>query len=114
MPEKMKSISEARQNLPSLSQTAQKRLDRYIITHKGQPQSVLLSYKDYLGMKAAAELSRQPEIVESIRTGLRQLDAGKGLTPDEAGYLFRVLKLAKESNAEPVPANVHGFAISEE
>ena len=83
MPEKMKSISEARQNLPSLSQTAQKRLDRYIITHKGQPQSVLLSYKDYLGMKAAAELSRQPEIVESIRTGLRQLDAGKGLTRRE-------------------------------
>jgi len=74
---------------------------------------VLLSYKDYLGMKAAAELSRRPEIVESIRTGLRQLDAGKGLTPDEAGYLFRVLKLAKESNAEPVPGNLERLATSE-
>ena len=74
---------------------------------------MLLSYKDYLGMKAAAELSRRPEIVESIRTGLRQLDAGKGLTPDEAGYLFRVLKLAKESNAEPVPGNLERLATSE-
>lgn len=114
MPEKTKSISEARQNLPSLSQTAQKRLDRYVITHKGQPQSVLLSYKDYLGMKAAAELSRRPDVVESIRTGLRQLDAGQGLSPDEAGRLFRALKLAKESKVERMPANAQGFVISEE
>ncbi len=83
MPEQMKSISEARQNLPGLSQTAQKSMNRYIITHQGHPQSVLLGYDEYQGMKVAAQLLHRPEMVESIRTGLKELEAGNRLSADE-------------------------------
>src|SRR5437016_6121017 len=83
MAEKMKSISEARQNLPTLSQTAQKQMDRFIITHQGQPQSVLIGYDEYRGMKAAGDLLHRPDVVESIKTGLKDLAEGRRLSGEE-------------------------------
>jgi PHD/YefM family antitoxin component YafN of YafNO toxin-antitoxin module len=84
MPEQHTSISEARKNLPKLSQAAKTRMDRYIITHQGQPQSVLLGYKEYLGMKAALELLHRPEIMEDIEVGLKDFEGGgERLSPGE-------------------------------
>jgi len=99
MPERTKSISEARQSLPGLSQTAQKRLDRYIITHQGQPQSVLIGYNEYLGMKAAVDLLHRPEDLKSIQTGLAQIEAGHGLTAGEARNRLRARTGAARSHA---------------
>jgi prevent-host-death family protein len=83
MSEQLKSISEARQSLPKLSETAQKRMDRYVITHHGQPQSVLLGYEEYQGLKAMAELVHRPEVIHSIITGLDELRAGKRLSLED-------------------------------
>ena len=77
MPEQHTSISDARKNLPKLSQGAKVRMDRFIITHQGQPQSVLLGYKEYQGMKAAMELLHRPEIVEDIFAGLKDFESGE-------------------------------------
>ena len=79
MPERLTSISKARAKLPRLSQTAQKRLDRYIITLQGQPQSVLIGYDEYQSMKAAVELMQRPDVVEDIKAGLKELEEGKGV-----------------------------------
>lgn len=98
MPERMKSISEARQTLPSLSQSAQKRMDRFIITHQGQPQSVLLGYEEYQGMKTASELLHKPEIVGSIKTGLEQLGRGERLSPAAVQRQLRDRTLSAETN----------------
>jgi PHD/YefM family antitoxin component YafN of YafNO toxin-antitoxin module len=98
MPEEMKSISDARQNLPSLSRAAQRKMDRYIITHQGQPQSVLLGYDEYRGLKTAAELLKRPELVEDIRTGLKQLESGKRLSPSEARMRLRDLARSSQTS----------------
>lgn len=83
MAEQVKSITDALQGLPGLSSSADERMERYIITQEGQPQSVLLGYKDYLGMLAAVELLHQPAALANLHRGLQQLQEGEGLTFDE-------------------------------
>src|SRR6202140_1889497 len=107
MPERLTSTSKARAKLRRLSQTAQKSLDRYIITVRGEPQSVLIGYDEYQSMKAAVELMQRPEVVEDIKAGLKELDEGKGVPLTEmkarvreAGRLKETNKLAQELAAE--------------
>ncbi len=107
MPERLTSISKARARLPRLSQSAQKRLDRYVITLQGQPQSVLIGYNEYQSMKAAVDLLQRPEVVEDIKAGLKELEQGKGLPLTElkaqvreAARLKETSKLAEELAAE--------------
>jgi PHD/YefM family antitoxin component YafN of YafNO toxin-antitoxin module len=107
MPERLTSTSKARARLRRLSLTAQKHLDRYIITVRGVPQSVLIGYDEYQSMKAAVELMQRPEVVGDIKAGLKELDEGKGVPLTEmkarvreAGRLKETNKLAKELAAE--------------
>lgn len=83
MAERLTPISKARAALTRLSRAAQKRLDRYVITQQGQPQSVLLGYEEYRGMQAAVELLQRPQVIANINAGLKDLENGKRLTPDE-------------------------------
>lgn len=89
MPEHQKSISDARQGLTTLSENASRQLDRYIITNQGQPQSVLLGYDDYQSLKTATQILQQPGVVEDIRTGLKELEEGRGLSLDEVAAKVR-------------------------
>ena len=98
MPERLTSISKARANLPRLSQSAQKRLDRYIITLQGQPQSVLIGYDEYRSMKAAVELMQRPDIVEDIKAGLKELDEGKGVPMSEMKARVQQARRARETS----------------
>jgi prevent-host-death family protein len=83
MPEELKSISEVRQTLSALSKSARTRMNRYIITQKGKPQSVLLGYKDYQGLMFAAELFGRPDVVAGIRSGLSDLKSGRRIPADD-------------------------------
>jgi len=107
MPERLTPISKARAKLPRLSQSAQKSMDRHIITLQGQPQSVLIGYDEYQSMKAAVELMQRPDVVEGIKKGLKELDEGKGMPlsemkarVQEAKRARRTSKLAAELAAE--------------
>ena len=107
MPERLTSTSKARAKLRRLSQTAQKSLDRYTITVRGEPQSVLIGYDEYQSMKAAVELMQRPEVVEDIKAGLKELDEGKGVPMSEmkarvhdAVRLRETNKLAEELAVE--------------
>ena len=75
--------------LKSLSKAVQSRLDRYVIDDQGEPQSVLLAYKEFQGLNAVLDMLRKPEELASIRTGLDQLRAGKRLTWEEAEARIR-------------------------
>jgi antitoxin YefM len=98
MPERLTSTSKARAKLRRLSQTAQKSLDRYIITVRGEPQSVLIGYDEYQSMKAALELMQRPEVVEDIKAGLKELDEGKGVPVTEIKARVREAVRLKETN----------------
>ena len=97
MPERLTPISKARAKLPRLSQSAQKRMDRHIITLQGQPQSVLIGYDEYQSMKAAVELMRRPDVIENIKTGLKELDEGKGVPLSEMKARVQEARRAKET-----------------
>lgn len=98
MPERLTSISKARARLPRLSRSAQKRLDRYVITLQGQPQSVLIGYNEYQSMKAAVDLMQRPAVVEDIKAGLKELAEGKGLPLTELKARVREAAQSKETN----------------
>jgi len=107
MPERLTPISKARAKLPRLSRSAQKSLDRYIITLQGQPQSVLVGYDEYQSMKAAVELMQRPDVVADIKAGLKELDEGQGVPLSEmkarvreAAQLNKANKLAEELAVE--------------
>jgi antitoxin YefM len=80
---KTKSLRAVDANLRRLSRSAQARKDRYVILDGGQPQSVLLDYKEYQGLNAVLDLLRKPKELEDIRVGLAQLNAGERRTWDE-------------------------------
>jgi prevent-host-death family protein len=89
MAEQMRSISEARQSLPNLSLNAQERMDRYVITNQGRPQSVLMGYEDYQKMKASTEILLDPRAIGSIRRGLAEQQAGERLTIEQVRERLR-------------------------
>jgi prevent-host-death family protein len=70
--EEFTSITDARRQLPRLSETVQHGGERYVITNQGKPQAVLLGYEEYKGLLAAAELLNRPRDLEHLREGLAQ------------------------------------------
>jgi prevent-host-death family protein len=90
MTEQVKTISEARQSLPKLSQAAQTHMARVLITNQGKPQSVLIGYEDYRSMVASHELARRPEELRKIAKGLQQIREGKVLTFEQLQEAVKV------------------------
>jgi prevent-host-death family protein len=72
MAEQFRSITEARKELPSLSQAVQGGCDQFIITNQGKPQAVLLGYREYKGLLAAVELLNRPKDLANLREGMAQ------------------------------------------
>jgi prevent-host-death family protein len=91
--EVVKTISEARQTLPKLSETAQRQMERYLITNQGKPQSVVIGYDDYRQMSASFEFIQRPDELQKIAEGLQQVREGKTMT-------FAELKTARAAKAK--------------
>lgn len=105
MAEHTKSITDARQGLPGLSHNAAERMERYIITQQGQPQSVLLGFKDYQGLVATVDLLQQPAALANLHRGLKQIREGQGMTFEEMEARLERAEAGEEGVAfEPVTA----------
>lgn len=76
-------ISQARQNLPSLVNKAQKQLDEYVITVKGVPAAVLMSHDEYESWKETTEIMSNPELMKAIKEGEEEIEKGKYVTLEE-------------------------------
>lgn len=74
-----KSIADARKALSTLCRDSQSRMERFVITNQGKPQSVLLGYEDYQGLLAAAYLLQNPAATDAVRQSIAQLDRGEGI-----------------------------------
>lgn len=82
--EKHIAITSARQQLLTLTKQVKKYLNKFVLTNKGEPQAVLLSIPEYRGLMAASTLLLHPEVLEDIRVGIKELNAGQGLSLEEA------------------------------
>lgn len=70
-------ITEARQNLTTLVNRANKLLDEYVITVNGKPAAVLLSAKEYESWKETNEILADKGLMKSIKQGEKDLEEGK-------------------------------------
>jgi antitoxin YefM len=77
-------VTEARQTLPLLVSRMRRLMDRTIITRKGKPEAVLMSFEEYESWVETLELLSRPETVRGIREGLADLKAGRRVSFEEA------------------------------
>ena len=70
-------ITEARQNLTTLVDRANKRLDEYVITVNGKPAAVLMSAKEYDSWRETNEILADKKLMKAIEQGEKDVKEGR-------------------------------------
>ena len=78
------SVTSARQQLLKLTKDVRRRMDRVVLTNKGEAAAILMSVGEYNSLKAAAELAMRPDILKATEEGFEQIQRGEGISLDEA------------------------------
>lgn len=73
-------ITKAREELTTLVDKANRRLDEYVITVNGSPAAVLLSATEYESWKETLDVLGDRELVKAIKNGEEDFKKGKFLT----------------------------------
>lgn len=73
-------ITKARENLTTLVENANKKLEEYIITVNGLPAAVLISAAEYESWKETNEIMADSELLHAIKEGERDIKNGKFVT----------------------------------
>lgn len=82
--EKTLSVTSARNQLLQLTKQVARRMDRFVLTNKGQAAAVLLSVDEYKSLRAAAQLVAHPDALAATLKGFEEIERGDGLTLDQA------------------------------
>jgi antitoxin YefM len=83
-------ITEARKDLTTLVDKANKTLDEYIITVNGSPSAILMSFEEYESWKETMDILADPKLVKAIKEGEEDIKNGRFVTLEE---LEKELKL---------------------
>ncbi len=70
-------ITQARTELPTLVDKANKLLDEYIITVNGKPAAVLMSIDELESLRETWEIMSDPELMQDIKQGEKDFAEGK-------------------------------------
>lgn len=73
-------ISKAREELTTLVENANKKLEEYVITVNGSPAAVLISAAEYESWKETNEIISNPGLVKAIKEGEDDIKKGKFVT----------------------------------
>lgn len=73
-------ITEARANLTTLVNRANKLLDEYIITVNGKPAAVIMSAAEYESWKETNEILADPGLMKAIKEGEEDIKKGRYIT----------------------------------
>lgn len=76
-------ITKAREDLTTLVENANRRLDEYIITVNGIPAAVLISAAEYESWKETNDIMSDPNLLKAIRQGEKEIRDGKGIPWEE-------------------------------
>jgi len=77
------SVRELRPQLSVAMDRVNKRFDRYVVTRRGKPQAVLMSYDDYESMVETMEIQSDKALMARIKKAEAEIKAGKGIILDE-------------------------------
>src|SRR5208283_5858199 len=78
------SVTSARQQLLKLTKDVRRRMDRVVLTNKGEAAAILMSVGEYNGLKAAAELAMRPDVLKATREGFERIQRGEGIRLEDA------------------------------
>ena len=70
-------LSEVKIQLSRLVADVTRRDDEIIITRNGKPAAILMSAEEYESWKETQEIKKNPELMQEIRKGLKELEKGK-------------------------------------
>ena len=76
-------ITKARENLTTLVENANKKLDEYVITVNGSPAAVLISAAEYESWKETNDIMSDRKLLKAIKQGEREISQGKFVTFEE-------------------------------
>ena len=81
----MKSITvrKLRTNLAHVMRDVTLRLDRYIISRRGEPEAVLMCIDDYEGWLETLEIMSSKKALKDIEAAKKELRQGKGYSFEE-------------------------------
>lgn len=72
-------ITKAREDLTTLVNNANKKLEEYIITVNGSPAAVLISAAEYDSWKETNDIMSDTKLLNAIKQGEKEIDKGKGI-----------------------------------
>ena len=70
-------ITEARANLTTIVNRANKRLDEFVITVNGKPAAVIMSAREYEGWKETNEILADKQLMKAIKQGEKDIEEGR-------------------------------------
>jgi antitoxin YefM len=73
-------ITKVRENLTTLVENANKKLEEYIITVNGSPAAVLISAAEYESWKETNEIMASPGLLNAIKKGEKDIENGDFVT----------------------------------
>ena len=76
-------ITKAREDLTTLVENANKKLEEYIITVNGSPAAVLISVAEYQSWKETNEIMSNTGLLKAIRQGEEDIKNSKFVTFDQ-------------------------------
>jgi len=76
-------ITKARENLTTLVENANKKLDEYVITVNGSPAAVLISAAEYESWKETNDIMSDRKLLKAIKQGEKEISQGKFVTFEE-------------------------------
>jgi antitoxin YefM len=76
-------LSHAKAQLAKLLSDVERLGEEVIITRSGRPIGILLSLEEYEGLIETLEILADPDLSQSVRNGLDDVETGKILTHEE-------------------------------
>jgi len=77
------SIRELRPNLSAIIKTIHGKFDRYIITKRGRPEVVMMSFEDYESLIETMNIEADKEVMKRIKKAEAEFKNGKGASLDK-------------------------------
>ena len=72
-------LKELRPELPTVINSIDERLDRYVITKHGKPVAVMMNIEDYEGLLETLEILADKELLKRLKRAEKEIDEGKGV-----------------------------------
>ncbi len=84
MPTKTLPLTEVRDHFTSILRDVSRLYDRCIITKKGKPEAVLMSYEEFEGWLETLEIMSNPKAVKRIKEARVRVKKGEVVSFEEA------------------------------